>query len=298
MPEQNEEYSREAYDEAEKGIEEAKNRINPEATDEELKSAVGDRQASQERRGRLHEMAWDEALEINKQYDALYAQKEQIDQEIADFRREKLGYGEEKAQETEQKEPTLEEWAGIYAEMQGVEDQAKILEAFQTLKAEMSQEDKEKLTMPIFCKEGLTTKSAWEMVAEENPTYKYIEPERIKTKGETGKATVAFTGFNQEADDDTLGENAKKAVDWEKTGESFMSPKVAMVAREAYRRLIGKQMDEKNVTMCPGSRSEDGDVPYLDFVSGLRGVDLSDVNPENRSPSFGVRRVVSKELES
>jgi hypothetical protein len=48
-------------------------------------------------------LAWGEALEINKKYDELYSRKDQIDQEIADFRRKKLGMGEEREEEKNSK---------------------------------------------------------------------------------------------------------------------------------------------------------------------------------------------------
>lgn len=300
MPKEGEsnQYSREAYEEAEEKIEEAKDRINPEASTDDLRQAVEDRGRAEEDKGHLHESAQDEALELNKQYDELYAKKDQIAQEIADFRREKLGMEEPKeAMEAEKKEPTLEEWAGVYAEMSG-KDPAKILETFKSFQAKMSETHRQKLTLPIYGREGLSTNDVWEEVKAENPTYEYINPAKITTEGETGKAFVAFARFSQEPDEDSLGEKAQTALDWEKTGRQFMSPKQAMVAREAYRRLTGKQMDEKNQTMCPGSRSGFGSVPRLYFSPGDRGVYLNDCNPGDRVSFLGVRRVVSRELES
>lgn len=240
-------------------------------------------------------MAWDEALKLNKQYNALLARRDQIDQEIATFRREKLGMGEER--EEEKKEPTLEEWAQVYAEMFG-KDAGRILKEFQSLQAEMSEEERKELRMPVYGEKGLTAAKAWAKVKAENPTYEYIDPARIKTKGETDKAFVAFIRFSQEADADSLGENAKRAVDWEKTGQKYASPKILARAREAFRRLTGKQMDERNWIMCPGSRSEYGGVPYLYSFLDYGEVSLYNVNPENRDPYIGVRRVVSRELKS
>ena len=42
-----------------------------------------------------------------------------------------------------------------------------------------------------------------------------------------------------------------------------------------------------------GSRSVHGNVPNLNFNPDNRKVNLNNVNPENRNPNIGVRRVVS-----
>ena len=300
MPEREggEGYSREAYDEAEAEVTEAKGKISPEASTDELRGAVEQKARAEEKRAGLHEMAWDEALELNKQYDDLWGQKEQAEKALADFRREKFGMGEGKeAVEAEKKEPTMEEQAAIYAEIFGV-DAAKIIEAAQGLQAEMSEDERKELTMLVYGPKGETADKAWARVKAENPTYKYIDPAKIKTKGETDKAFVAFAKFSQEADDDSLGENARSGEDWEKTDQKYLSPKQRMLAGEMYRRSEGKQLDEKNATMCPGSRSGYGDVPYVHFHPDDRKVNLSDVDPGYRTPNLGVRRVVSRELES
>lgn len=291
-------YSREAYDAAEAEVAGAKGKISSEASTDELRGAVEQKAQAEEKRAGLYEMAWDEALDLNKQYDELWAQKEQAEQAVADFRKEKLGMGEEKeAVEAEKKEPTLEEQAAIYAEIFGV-DKAQIIEAAQGLQAEMSEDERKELTMLIYGPKGETAAKAWERVKAENPTWQSHDPAKIKTKGETDREFVAFARFSQEPDEDSLGENAKTAIDWEKTDQKFMSPKQEMIAREAFRRLTGEQMDKKNAMMCPGSRSEYDYVPDLGFDPGTRRVGLNDVNPGYRTPNIGVRRVVSRKLES
>lgn len=151
--------------------------------------------------------------------------------------------------ETEKKEPTLEEQAAIYAEMFGV-DQAKILEAAHSLQAEMSEDDKKELTMLVYAPEKFDAAAAWEMVKKNNPTYEGINPREIRIRGigiqrESEKAVVAFARYSQEADEDSLGKQAKSALGWEKTNQKFMSPKLRMIAGELYRRVEGKQMDGK-----------------------------------------------------
>lgn len=272
MSEKGPEYSREAYDAAE--------------------AEAGQ---TEEKRAGLEEMAWDEALELNEKYDELYSRKEQVDQDVATFRREKLGMKEE-----EKKEPVLEEQAGIYAEMFGV-DAREILEAAQSLQTEMSEDERKEFTMLIYGPKGTTVGSAWAMVEKENPTrqkhklvYSGDKISEIKTEGETDKAFIAFARYSQEPDEDSLGEKAKSASDWEETGQKFMSPKLRMIAGEMYRRAEGRQLDEKYKTVFPGSRMWSGYVPMFDSYAGT--VSSGAMTPEYRSPQMGVRRVVSKEF--
>ena len=265
-------YSREAYEQAEQ-----------------------EGRAAEVKKAGIIEANWDEALKLNKKYDELWEQKEQAEQNAVDFRREKLGMAEEKeAGEEEKKEPTLEEWATVYTEMQGV-DVAKILEAFQSLYSEMTGDERRELTMPVYCKEGVTAAEAWEIIRKENPAQQSFSPDEIVPRQDK-KAFVVFARFSQEADGNSLGENAKSAEDWEQTGNKFMSPKTAMIAREAFRRLTGKQMDLKCSTMDPCSRNRIRMVPYLTFFT--HSVGLRDTEPDHCSPRLGVRRIVYKELES
>jgi hypothetical protein len=71
-----------------------------------------------------------------------------------------------------------------------------------------------------------------------------------------------------------------------------------MLAGEMYRRSEGKQLDERNATISPGSRSVYGYVPRLYSDPDDGKVYLYNVNPVSRFPHIGVRRVVSRELES
>lgn len=96
MPNELNEYSCEAYEAEQSKINQAKTRISPDAPIEDLNQAVQDLSQAEIKRNELYDQAWDESLEVNKQYDELYSRKKQLDQEIADFRREKLGMGEGK----------------------------------------------------------------------------------------------------------------------------------------------------------------------------------------------------------
>lgn len=123
MPENQGEYSRESYDKAEQRIQETNSRISPEATTAELRSAVEARADAEGERDRLYGVAYDEASEKNSRYNALLAQKAQIDRELEQLRRE-LGTKESGEEATEEEtpdtiepaQPTTTEHAGLAPE--------------------------------------------------------------------------------------------------------------------------------------------------------------------------------------
>lgn len=258
-------YSREAYEQA----------------DSEVKSA-------EEKRSRLYEQAHDEALELKNRWE-----------------------------KTERKEPTLKAQAQVYAEMFDIKIEL-ILKAAQSLRAEMSGKEREKLTLLVYTPKGETADKAWERVKLENPTVQTLNPtnirtakrvkghwhDTIKTYRETDKASIAFACFSKNPDEDSLGTRAMSPENWMAVGKKFMSPKQAMIARIAFYRLTGKQMDDEHYTMFPGFRVrerseavENSSVPLLSFRKGKVG--LGNIHPREplRGP-VGTRQVVSREIES
>jgi hypothetical protein len=254
--------------------------------------------SAEERKSNLIDQAHGEAKEINEKvypaYIAAWQEKEELDKKITDLR-EQLGGTSEPKEKEERKEKTLEEQAQIYAEMFGA-DAEKIFDSAKALRDKMSERERKELTMLVYTPEGMTTDDAWQMVKRENPVYEYTDPAEIKTTGETEKAVVAFARYSQEPDEDMLGEEAKSAEDWEKTNGKFMSPKLRMIAGEFYRRAEGEQLDQINVTLCPGCRSQDGGVPDLSSYPNGGRVSLGSSPPGFRHPSLGVRRVVQMEV--
>jgi hypothetical protein len=102
----------------------------------------------------------------------------------------------------------------------------------------------------------------------------------------------------QEPDADSLGDKAKNAENWEREeGKvNFITPLEYLVAELRYHQEEGQHLDENNWTLCPGSRTADGGVPFLSFVPSGGKVYLNSYHPGHRFPSLGVRRVVSKEI--
>ena len=294
-------YSREAYEEAQRKVDEANQALEPsriaKPDQAEREKIKGQRDLAERGRDELYGKAWDEALALNEEYKQVLKQKDQAETKIQELR-QKMGLDRGKPEEEQgEREPTLEEQTKIYAEMLDI-PQEEILEAAKALQAKMTEQEREELTMLIFSPKGETASTAWERVRKENPTWQSQDPRTISTQAETAKALVAFARFSQEPDPDSLGEDAQSTEDWEKTGGRFMSPRLRMLAGEMYRRAKGRQLDEVNATLCPGSRFEHGDVPSLCFSRAYGEVDLVGADPSVRSPHLGVRRVVSMELES
>jgi|GEM_PF-3961134 len=290
MPEK-EPYSREAYDEAEREVEEAKGEISPEKPTEELRAAVERRAGAEEKRDRLFEMSWDEALELNRQYDELLAKKDAIDQELATFRREKLGMPEPEREKPERTRETeiqanVELWQSLGIEV----DEADVRAQIEALPK------REGFDWFHYIPEGIKNSQLIKLMEDRFPVWVWEgvgDPDKIKMPRTTKESYAVACRLQQEPDKDSLGENAKSALDWEKTEDQFMSPLERMVAELRWQKEQGSHLDEKYWTWCPGSRAAGDRVPYLSFVDDE--VCLSADHPEVRDPFLGVRRVVSKE---
>ncbi len=127
-------------------------------------------------------------------------------------------------------------------------------------------------------------------------TYHGIDPAKIKTLGETEKAVVAYARYSQEPDEDTLGKRAKSVEDWERTDGKFMSMRLRIIAGEFYRRTEGKQLDQRNKTLCPGSRVDGDGLPYLLYNPNDDRVNLLSCSPVASGADLGVRRVKQMEV--
>jgi hypothetical protein len=203
--------------------------------------------------------------------------------------------------------PTLEQWAETYSEMEGVPKE-QILELAKSLLEERADEIKETFgsdpIMPIYVKEGITTEDAWEIVKKGSPATTdgpKIAPENIID--ENMSATIAFIRFSQDADYDTIGEGAKTSEEWLETDDKLISPRLSMIAREAYRRLTGKQMDDFHQTVFPGYRFKNprfnnNDVPLIFFNSdeGQQVIFSYSLSNDTGFDEKGVRRMVSREI--
>lgn len=87
-------YSREAYEEAENKIKEAKDQINQDAPADVLNVAADNRDSAQAEKDRLHKLAGDEAYAAEKRYKILQTREQKAIQNLADFKKETLGMDE------------------------------------------------------------------------------------------------------------------------------------------------------------------------------------------------------------
>jgi hypothetical protein len=195
-----------------------------------------------------------------------------------------------KSPEDELKEPTMKEWAKVYGEMQGV-DPTVIEKELETFLAEV-QETKEfqVLTengkyplMPIYGKEGFHIGGTTEEFLDEPGT---------------NKAFLSFIRFSKEPDEDTLGEGARSSLEWEKTNQTFASPKEVRTAAIAYLNKTGGRLNERNITMCPGFRLGNDKVPGWRFDPFLDSYDSSEIPPDSSRSDIGVRRVITTETKT
>ena len=109
--------------------------------------------------------------------------------------------------------------------------------------------------------------------------------------------------YQQEPDEDTLGDGVEPATEWEKKDDSFMSPTEYMVAMMRWQRQEGTHLDEANQTIFPGSRTQKGKVLVMGYVPDHENVGIYSCHPgycsaqEEHTGRFimGVRRVITKD---
>lgn len=139
--------------------------------------------------------------------------------------------------------------------------------------------------------------------------YEYVNSDKIEMPRRSDNTYAIAARYSQEPDRDSLGiRKAKSAEKWENTGEKFMTPLELIIAEGRWHKENKAHLNKKNTTLFPGSRTEDGKVPYsrnirrsvpMDPLHGpgyyLREVILDSCDPGKRHHRMGVRRVITKE---
>lgn len=270
----NEVYSREAYD----------------AAEQKSQTAEGEK-------GRLEGMAWDEALRLNEEYDQLWAKKEEAEKAVADFRRGKLDSVGETREAGAKLERTRESEIAtnvrLWKDLGLTEEEAR--------KAIEDLPEKEGFDGYLVIKGGVKPSEIATKLKERFPFWSVYSKEEMDAFEMPRSSDEAYAiAFRYQQEPEGLGKDAKSAEEWEKTSDSFMNPVERMLLDIRWHAENGNHLDEKNVTFCPGSRARGGDVPRLCFdpYRGDGKVCLSSCHVDLRNPSLGVRRVVSKNLES
>ncbi len=127
--------------------------------------------------------------------------------------------------------------------------------------------------------------------------------------------------YSAEPDDgsyehDYMGKNHKSSLEWEQTGKAFMSPMEWIIADMRFNVNTDMRFDLKtdnhldtahrlplvvhNSTLCAGSRTPDGKVPYVSWSQlGAGGLSFNTLKPENKIFSdIGVREVITKDTKT
>lgn len=154
------------------------------------------------------------------------------------------------------------------------------------------------LVMP----KGMRNDEIWGMIKAEIPAerrrsvYEKCLVNYVDAPRTPQKLYAVAARYNQEPDADSLGENAKLSLDYEKDGAQYMTPTEWMVAELRWFRENHTHLDMKNCTLCPNCRTENGTIPIL--TSSLVGVpnfihtemDVDDIDSKR-----GVRKVLTAE---
>lgn len=291
MPEQ-ESYSREAYDEAEREIEEAKGEIAPEKSTEELKRVVEKRGAAEERRDRLGEVSWDEALQAHEEYKGLLARQDKAQEAVNQWKKEHHTGPEPTEAKEPQRTPETEAQA-IVEFYQGIGIEVDPADVRAKIEAKRADAEKEGLEAFTYLPKDIKISKLLKIAKADYPVWVWEgigDPDTIKMPRTTQESYAVAHHYTQEPDEDSLGDKARSGLDWEKTDNSYMGPLERLAFGMRWHKENGTQLDEKYVTLCPGSRAAGGRVPCLSFSGGR--VRLSSDHPGGRGPGWGVRRVV------
>lgn len=128
-----------------------------------------------------------------------------------------------------------------------------------------------------------------------------IKPRRIIVPHKTTNSYAIAAHYRQEPDLDSLEKEARSALDWEKTGYTFMAPLERIIAGMRWHIEKDSSLDgAKYLTMCPGVRTEGDWVPYF-IVHTYPGTSYPDYtgigsfHPDSCAECIGVRRVITKD---
>ena len=142
-----------------------------------------------------------------------------------------------------------------------------------------------------------------------DPSLDIGDPDKFEMpRNASEKSYVVAARYQQEPDKESLGEeNAKSSKDWESTKETFfMTALERIVAEMRWYKETGSHLDLIGVTLTPGCRAANGEVPSFTFHQDriypeddfLKNVYITSYGSGLRNPNLGVRRIVYKELES
>ncbi|TSC89859.1 MAG: Uncharacterized protein G01um10143_349 [Parcubacteria group bacterium Gr01-1014_3] len=152
-------------------------------------------------------------------------------------------------------------------------------------------------TRLILIPEGMTPNKAFALLKKKTQAWKYTDNlDTITSIRDTKKTYVIWVRDRQEADEELKN---KSADDLKRDGVNC----ITLIERLLYELKFftetlqggqaGKHLDEKNWTLCAGSRFQDGSVPYMDWVPDDGGVGVGWGYADSRFESMRSRVVVS-----
>lgn len=115
----------------------------------------------------------------------------------------------------------------------------------------------------------------------------YSDPDSLVSERK-GNYTVYFKD-TQEADEENKN---KSADDLKAEGVQGITLEERLLLEIEYFKKYGKNLDVENVTLCSGSRYQDGRVPRVDWNAGGRRVYINWYNPADRGGTLRARSVV------
>jgi len=149
----------------------------------------------------------------------------------------------------------------------------------------------------LYIPKGAKLDRIWEKFAKTNPVKREplydLSSWHLKMSRDTRNSYAVAAHYQQEPDDDSLGDNARSSLDWEKTDEQYMTPLEVIIAEMRWHKENGPHLNEKNITICPRSRMS-GTVPCLDCNRDNGKVAIFPISLDATTKSMGVRKVITK----
>lgn len=131
-----------------------------------------------------------------------------------------------------------------------------------------------------------------------NSTLKSSELDLIEMPRRPEKAYAIAARYNQGPDENSLGENAKSAEEYEKTDNKYMTPLERIFAEMRWMKENHTHMDERGATMFPGCRTKHKEVPFICVENMNEKVSMNGYYPSESHPDFGVRQVITAETKT
>jgi hypothetical protein len=114
-------------------------------------------------------------------------------------------------------------------------------------------------------------------------------PTNDRDPNKTGSHVVSFAS-NEEADENLKNLSANKLAEQGVKGITLLE---RLILELGYFLTTGKHLDEKNVTLCSGSRSSDGHVPCVGWRVDDRELGVGWCSPGSAGGDLRARAVVS-----